>query len=110
MYPIEKYRYFTSGNKVIAVSTYAGRTVRGVAICDEQDKFDLQKGKELAAARCATKIARKRFNRANKKIHEAAQILADARGYKVKMDDYWYDASVKLDEALQNEARILCSL
>ena len=34
MYPTEKYRYYTNGRRVIAVSTYAGKTVRGVATCD----------------------------------------------------------------------------
>lgn len=29
MYPIEKYKFYTNGSRVIAVSTYAGKTVRG---------------------------------------------------------------------------------
>ena len=56
MYPIEKYRYFTNGSKVVAVSTYAGKTVRGVANCDPNDEFSLEKGKELAAARSALHV------------------------------------------------------
>ena len=32
-----KYKYYTAGNKVIAVSTYAGKTVKGVAKCDPKD-------------------------------------------------------------------------
>ena len=27
MYPIEKYKFYTNGSRVIAVSTYAGKTV-----------------------------------------------------------------------------------
>ena len=45
MYPIEKYRYYTNGRRVIAVSTYAGKTVRGVATCDPGDEFSMEKGK-----------------------------------------------------------------
>ena len=45
MYPFEKYRYYTAGNKIIAVSTYAGKTVRGIAKCAEGDTFDIEKGK-----------------------------------------------------------------
>ena len=60
-----KYNFYTDGKtKVIAVSTYAGKTVRGVAKCDVNDTFSLEKGKELAAARCNEKIAKKRFTRA----------------------------------------------
>ena len=32
-FPLEKYRYYVDGNRVIAVSTYCGKTVRGVAVC-----------------------------------------------------------------------------
>ena len=60
-----KYSFYTDGKtKVIAVSTYAGKVVRGVAKCDVNDTFSLEKGKELAAARCNEKIAKKRFTRA----------------------------------------------
>ena len=63
-FPLEKYRYYIAGNKIIAVSTYAGRTVRGVAICHPQDSFDIEAGKKLAAARCNQKVADKRYERA----------------------------------------------
>ena len=60
-----KYSFYTDGKtKVIAVSTYAGKVVRGVAKCDVNDTFSFEKGKELAAARCNEKIAKKRFTRA----------------------------------------------
>ena len=51
MYPIEKYKFYTNGSRVIAVSTYAGKTVRGVAVCHAGDTFSLEKGKKLAALR-----------------------------------------------------------
>ena len=58
------YKYFVSGNKVIAVSTYAKKTVRGVAKCSSADDFDEEKGKKLAAARCNLKVSQKRYDRA----------------------------------------------
>ena len=70
MYPIEKYKFYTNGSRVIAVSTYAGKTVRGVAVCHAGDTFSLEKGKKLAALRCAEKIAKKRVARANQKVDE----------------------------------------
>lgn len=69
-FPLDKYKYYVATKvtgepyKVIAVSTYAGKTVRGTATCSPEDTFSLQKGKELAAARCNAKIARKRMDHA----------------------------------------------
>lgn len=102
MYPIEKYKFYTNGNKVIAVSTYAGKTVRGVAKCDNRDEFDLEKGKKLAAARCALKIAKKRqfrayrkhveavFNldKAYEKVNEANSYLEDSDNALMEVHDY----------------------
>lgn len=104
MYPIEKYRYYTTktvegGHKVIAVSTYAGKTVRGVAICHPQDTFDLEIGKKIAAARCALKIAEKRLDRADRKQGEAYASWRAAERYLDKMSDYANDAEIQLYEA-----------
>lgn len=91
-YPIEKYKYFTNGHKVIAVSSYAGKTVRGVANCSSTDEFSFEKGKQLAAARCALKIANKRVVRAQKKYKEANKLADDAYDYRDKMEEYLDDA------------------
>ncbi len=93
MYPLDKYRYYTNGKKVIAVSTYAGKTVRGVAVCDPHDTFDLEKGKKLAALRCAMKIADKRVQRAESKLGEAEDIVDSAACHLDKMNRYYVDAS-----------------
>ena len=65
-YPLEKYHYYTyrraDGAMVVkAVSTYAGQNIFGKAVCHPNDKFDLEKGKELAAARCNEKVAERDF-------------------------------------------------
>lgn len=98
MYPFEKYRYYTAGNKVIAVSTYAGKTVRGVAKCAEGDTFDMEKGKQLAALRCAEKIAHKRIDRAKRKSREAEAAIEAAETYAEKMEMYVDDAYDELAE------------
>lgn len=92
----EKYRFYTNGNKVIAVSTYAGKTVRGVAKCDPKDTFDLEKGKKIAAARCSVKVAEKRFARAERKNDEAYSAWRAAERHLDKMSDYENDAEVAL--------------
>ncbi len=104
MYPLDKYRYYTNGRKVIAVSTYAGKTVRGVASCNPQDTFDLEKGKKLAALRCAVKIADKRVQRAESKVDEADNKVIEAIQHADKMDQYYADAEyerVHVEEMLQ---------
>ncbi len=45
---------------VLAMSTYAGKKVKGKAICSPDDTFDEEKGKQLAKLRCAIKIDKKR--------------------------------------------------
>ena len=99
MYPIEKYKFFTTGNKVIAVSTYAGKTVRGVALCHPDDEFDLEFGKKLAAARCNAKIAKKRYMRSSKKFYEAYDEFEAARNKAIDMQNYNNDAWREFCEA-----------
>lgn len=110
MYPIEKYKFYTNGSRVIAVSTYAGKTVRGIANCHDGDEFSLEKGKRLAALRCAEKIARKRLNRADRKVDEAYWAHVNAEEYLDKMCDYKDDAIYELDEVITAKNDLLDSL
>lgn len=101
----ERYKYyFTPGPKVICTSTYAGRTVRGVAICSDKDEFDMEKGKALAKARVDLKIADKRLKRASQKCDEASENLMYAELYADRMLDYRDDAA---DEYLEAKARLV---
>lgn len=94
------YKYVViPGEKVIAISTYAGRTVKGVAKCHPNDTFDVEFGKKLAAARCNEKISYKRLTRALNKFKEATDecIAADAK--MERMRDYVLDAGAAREEA-----------
>ena len=100
-FPIEKYCFYKYENKnggtdIVAVSTYAGKTVRGVAKCDPRDEFDMEKGKELAAARCNDRVSRKRAARAKAELNKAMAELDAASRRVSKMRDYLEDA---IDEA-----------
>lgn len=102
MYPMKKYRYFTDEkSKVVAVSSYAGRPVRGIAKCNPDDEFDLEFGKELAAARCNAKIAKKRSDHAYKAYIEAIKALNMATRRFKKMEKYLIDAE-DAEEAADN--------
>lgn len=100
MYPLNKYHYIVHRNretgeltgKVTAFSTYAGKTVYGVAKCAPGDTFDEEVGKKIAALRCAQKIAQKRVSRAMEKRAEAYENLIHAQMFFNKMDDYLEDA------------------
>lgn len=95
-----KYKIFTNAvNNVIAVSTYAGKTVKGVAKCDPRDTFDINTGVKIAEARCAKKVADKRLVRARKKYAEAEQKFKNAEAYLHKMSNYVFDATKALEKA-----------
>ena len=104
MYPMEKYKYYTTNNKVIAVSTYAGKTVRGVAKCDPRDTFDLEKGKILAAKRCNEKVAKRRYARAQRCVKDAARDLQVAQRHYYKMLRYMNDAHDAYSQAEKDVA------
>ena len=113
-YPMEKYTFHiakkTHGEpyQVVAVSTYAGKTIRGVAKCDPRDEFSIESGKKLAAARCALKAAEKRAKRAARKYEEAVK-EADAKfQHAQKMQDYLISSNHELLEA-QEEIKNLLS-
>lgn len=111
MFPIEKYKFYVNDEenptKVYAISTYAGCTVKGISKCDPRDTFSLEKGKELAAARCNEKIAKRRFARAKEKYNEARlqSYRADAR--VGKMGAYFNDAYDQLRKARDYANKLL---
>ena len=109
-FPIEKYRFYLAGNKIIAASTYAGKLVRGVAICHPHDKFDLNSGKALAAARCNERIAAKRYARATDRYIEACKARDEAEEYLDKMRKYMNDSYIAMNEAAQECDALVNSL
>lgn len=73
-----EYKYNINEEKrtVVALSTFAGKTVVGVARCAPTDVFDVEIGKKIAAARCTVKIAEKRMKRAAACMANAKEGLA----------------------------------
>ena len=108
MYPIEKYdvKQYTQKNNggseskvIIALSTYAGKAVKGVAKCQPGDDYNFEIGKELAAARCDLKVCEKRKNRAEKKLRAAIDELEKLQKYVNRMHTYHNDAMEELYES-----------
>lgn len=112
-YPMEKYRFYTGKTKttgvpcVVAVSTYEGKTVRGIAACDPKDTFDIEKGKQLAAARCNMKIAEKRRKRADRQLKKSVAEYVKAQRYMEDMNEYYEDARIAERNAKMNIEGIL---
>ena len=104
-----KYNYFTDekNRKVIAVSTYAKKRVKGVAVASPDDVFDYEKGRKLAKARCDAKIASKRYKQAKKRFEEARELLEYASDYMSKMADYFDDAINEEREAKTHLEQLL---
>lgn len=105
-----RYRYFITDTKVICVSSYAGKGVRGIAKCDPKDTFNIDIGKELAGLRCDKKIAEKRAVRSRDKLQEAMNELIAAEAKVARMREYHSEAINELavvDKKLADlEARI----
>ena len=104
-YSIDKYQFDVHqhpeylGTEVVASSTYAGKPVSGKAICHVGDEYDEEVGFQLAAARCAEKVAKKRMARANKMYAEA---LCEMNKAKRRLDDmliYQIDSCRALNKA-----------
>lgn len=122
IYPIEKYTFvevpakkdenepngYIRGPRVIALSTFAGQTVKGVAKCHPHDieNYNLADGMELAAARCGVNVAEKRFQRAIDKMADALDVLNKAETYYRKMRDYMMNSHAELEEATAHLAKI----
>lgn len=93
------YKYIEIPNKVIALSTYAGKTVRGVAKCHPNDTFDVEFGRKFAAARCNAKVAAKRAANAQKKYWVAHDEYLKVNRAFEKACKYYTDAVAQLQEA-----------
>ena len=101
------YKYFHSDNKVVALSTFAQKTVKGTAKCNPEDTFSLEAGKALAAARCNSKVAAKRAKWAKSKLDEAHANFEAAQEQLKLMMEYYSDALVRYDEAEREEHELL---
>ena len=108
MYPIEKYQYKvyektnkdgTKSSVVVAITTYCGKVVKGIAKCQETDPFSLDLGTRLAAARCDLKVCLKRIKRASAKYNESEKMLNEVKEYNRRMGNYYSDSLSELSEA-----------
>lgn len=88
------YKYIINEEKrtVVALSSFAGQVVRGVAHCAPNDVWDVEVGKKWAEARCSAKIAHKRLRRAEDMAKWSAEGLAYFTDLAAKYAKYEADA------------------
>lgn len=96
-----------SDNSVVAITTYAGKTVKCYSKCHTDDTYDPEFGEKLAMARCNKKVAKKRAARAKKKFDEAMRILAQAQKHANDMANYLSDSNKAVVDADEELNRLL---
>lgn len=94
-----RYSFIRNNNKIICLSTYAKKVVRGIAKCSPNDNFSVEIGERLAQLRCDFKIAEKRMNRAYQKYMDARQVLFEAQKHFDEMNKYYDESCWKYNEA-----------
>jgi hypothetical protein len=94
-----KYKIDEEKRTVVAMSTFAGKTVAGVARCDPRDEFNVNDGKKLAAARCSVKVAEKRMKRAELCYEIAVEAMKYWSERVAKMKHYKDDAITAYEAA-----------
>lgn len=108
-YPIENYKFIIipEKKKVIAITHYQGKVVKGIAVCSEHDEFDVETGKRLASARANVKVAMKRKARAEKKLAYFDKIIDDVEREYHELEGYAYDAGERWENAIDELANVL---
>lgn len=97
-----RYRYYINDNTVICVSSYARKSVKGIAKCNPNDSFNLETGKRLARIRCDYKVALKRVRRAKSKFEEATDALDAAQEHVNRMRSYYVESFETLVDLKKN--------
>jgi hypothetical protein len=105
-----KYKFYRADNKVIAVSSFAGKPVRGIAKCDPADNFSVENGEELAAARCNNKISAKRVKYLRGKLADACDELAKVKAEVEQLTALYNEAVVRYSNSEIEITEILAKL
>lgn len=102
--------YLAGEKKIIVVSRYAGKVVRGVAKCSPGDTYNVEKGEKLARLRCDEKISEKRVARSQEAYADAVANLAKAQKRVEAMKQYMDDAAAEYDEVQKELAKVTASM
>ena len=87
-----KYKFIHNDRETICISSYAKKTVKGIAKASTEDIYDKEKGELLAKARCDYKVAQKRVKNAAARLLEAEDLMNTITDYYERMSNYYDDA------------------
>jgi flagellar motility protein MotE (MotC chaperone) len=103
-----KYYYLENGD-VIALSHFAGKTVKATAYLKDGDTYNREIGEKVAAAKCNEKIAGLRYRRAVRMVNEAVAAYEKAKRELDNMIEYrersygeWNTAQDELVELIKS--------
>ena len=102
-YKIYSYTRKDGVKEIIALSTYAGKKVKGKAVCDPSDEYNEVVGKELAKLRCAVKVDAKRVKRAIEERNELLKLQEKVEKLIQKNKAYLVDS---LKNEVEDNARL----
>lgn len=105
-----KVKFVRADNSIIAITRYAGKTLRASAKCNPEDKFDEDKGRKLAEARLKVKLVKHRKNWAMRQMIKAdieyIQALRKARKMNKYVDDTWLEYENAMKNLKEIEEKI----
>lgn len=102
-----RFKFYTDNSHiVIAICSYGGKYVRGIAKCSPSDKFNFEDGKDIARARCEAKIADKRLKKAKQRYDEAAAALNKSTAEFDKTVKSLLKAQAIYDSLIYNEKKV----
>lgn len=102
-----KYKFIHNDRETICISSYAKRTVKGIAKASTEDVYDKEKGELLAKARCDYKVAQKRVKNAEARVAEAEEFMDAINEHYEKMINYYNDAIMERTIAKNNLESLL---
>ena len=92
---------------IVAISHFAGKSVKGYAKLNPTDEFNQEKGEKLAAARCNVKVLKKRKKNAEKRYNEAKEAMIKAIAHFNKIEDELKNTYDEVFDAEDEVAKIL---
>lgn len=105
-----KYKYIHNDRETICISSYARKTVKGIAKANPNDSYNKEKGELLAKARCDFKVACKRLKNATDRLNEAEEFMSTITDYYERMLNYYEDAVAEKTTAKNNLESLLETL
>ena len=107
------YKIHTKRNgkrEIVAVSSYAGKTVKAKAVCNPDDNYNEEIGKEIARLRCAIKIDEKRAKRAKKEKDTLFKAEAELAKKLLKNSTYVTESIAQLEADKEELNKLISTL